>query len=515
MPHDQPVKRSARRTLAIRAFLSLALLAPFAQAAGIFDGDDLPQAPAPIKPPAPRQGTAEKPAAAEHRQPVPPHADRVKAQQAFKKTFAADLADASIPARRDFAARLLTEADLKPDGSAEQFVLLLASAQASAEGADFATCQSTLNRMTEGYDVDAARLEAIVAAKAVVTTDNPVDTEDSCRQALEFVDQLTLDGEFATADRLLALVRTAAGSDPTFARKVQNRTNAIAAIRSAAPRVAPQIEKLKANPQDPAANTAVGHFDCLVKGDWPRGLPLLASGSDAALKSLATQDLAAPTGGDERAALADAWWDYAAQSNGVPKARALARAATWYTAAVPTLAAERKARVQRRLSEIDAQLHGTPQFTDLLDAMEQGGSVRRQPGATLLEPSGRLTTPTSYRPPMTFRMAVMTDERDFRLAYAADQIILNWEGNRDELRVDGGPAAGRHKMGAGRIPANRWVVVTLTVTPREMILATDGKERYRVSADFSKVNAPLSLTAYNGDVRVKWVRIPIPAGGSR
>ena len=49
---------------------------------------------------------------------------------------------------------------------------------------------------------------------------------------------------------------------------------------------------LENDPTNPAANLAAGRHLCLVQGDWDRGLPMLALGSDAELKAAATKDLA-------------------------------------------------------------------------------------------------------------------------------------------------------------------------------------------------------------------------------
>ena len=48
---------------------------------------------------------------------------------------------------------------------------------------------------------------------------------------------------------------------------------------------------LAKDPKDPQANLVVGRYLCFTKGDWKKGLPLLALGSDETLKGLAEQEL--------------------------------------------------------------------------------------------------------------------------------------------------------------------------------------------------------------------------------
>ena len=45
------------------------------------------------------------------------------------------------------------------------------------------------------------------------------------------------------------------------------------------------------NPAEPTANLTAGRYLCFVKGDWERGVPYLALGSDAELKTVAVMDL--------------------------------------------------------------------------------------------------------------------------------------------------------------------------------------------------------------------------------
>ncbi len=49
----------------------------------------------------------------------------------------------------------------------------------------------------------------------------------------------------------------------------------------------------------------MGTFFCLLKGDWEKGLPMLAKGSDAALKKLAEQELAKPAEAPKESWLGD------------------------------------------------------------------------------------------------------------------------------------------------------------------------------------------------------------------
>jgi hypothetical protein len=117
---------------------------------------------------------------------------------------------------------------------------------------------------------------------------------------------------------------------------------------------------------------------------------------------------------------------------------------------------------------------------------------------TVLKGSDRLDTPQSYQPPVEITVVAKTDSTNLRLGYAADQVIFNWEGNKSQLRVDGGPADGLHKAGAGRIPAKKYVTVRWLVTKTHQAISVDGKLRFEHDGDYSQINRPVSVFPANG-----------------
>ena len=139
--------------------------------------------------------------------------------------------------------------------------------------------------------------------------------------------------------------------------------------------------------------------------------------------------------------------------------------------------------------------------TEILAGM-RGASTKGDQGGILVSRGQRLTTSASYKVPATFRIVCMSDQKDFRVGYAADQIIFNWEMNPDELRLDGGPADGSHKEDFGRLPANEWVALEIAVRGGDIAIYVNGKQRYRGFADFSTVDDPFSLTSHGGDLTV-------------
>jgi hypothetical protein len=115
-------------------------------------------------------------------------------------------------------------------------------------------------------------------------------------------------------------------------------------------------------------------------------------------------------------------------------------------------------------------------------------------------------TSQPFSAPVTFRFVLMSDGKDFRIGYPADQIIFNWEMRPDELRVDGGPASGNHKADFGRIPAGEWVTLDIAVHEKDFTISVNNVERYRASGDFTSVNKKLSITT-RGDLKIKSISL--------
>ncbi len=160
----------------------------------------------------------------------------------------------------------------------------------------------------------------------------------------------------------------------------------------------------------------------------------------------------------------------------------------------------------QQLQAIAGFWHKQGNAVDLLATMRNAPPAGAD-GTVTLDNGRGIVSLARYRPPVTFQIVLMSNIQDTRIAYAANQIIFNWELVHTELRVDGGPASGKHKPGVGQLPADQWTAIEMTVTPAAMIIDVDGQEIYNVAGDFSRVNEPLSITAHNGTLKVHSVKV--------
>jgi hypothetical protein len=147
-------------------------------------------------------------------------------------------------------------------------------------------------------------------------------------------------------------------------------------------------------------------------------------------------------------------------------------------------------------------------------AMHPQGSARLTPDAIVsakgivLRDGDRLSTPESFKPPVEITIVAKTDSTNLRMAYAADQVIFNWEMDREQLRIDGGPANGLHKAGAGNIPMGTFVTIRWLVTPKHQAIYVNDELRFEHDGDYSHLNNCVSVfPAAGSQVAVKAIKV--------
>jgi formylglycine-generating enzyme required for sulfatase activity len=329
-----------RLSLLISAFC---LLASGPVWAGIFDEDWAPpfwQAPArgTVTPP---PAVAASIAASSGRQAVPDKTSQARARRFAREVFAKQLADESATGRRALAKRLLKETTTVWDVPADQFVLFLGAIDASREAGDLRLAFGAVDAMSRFFDIDEVRLKVDIAAKmAPVAGHVPVnklkvktdaaagvnalaepDAADTVHAGLELVDSLAAADEFSDASLVMNALRPLSAGDADLRAVVTNRANWLESARAGLEKIKPSLERLKASPNDPAANLAVGQYHCLHLGQWDKGLAFLCKCSDPGLRDLALEDGAARRDPARALQVANAWWDRT-EANGVPEADA-------------------------------------------------------------------------------------------------------------------------------------------------------------------------------------------------
>jgi serine/threonine protein kinase len=292
--------------------------------------------------------------------PVPDEARQARAEKLIKEVFQPEYAKKAAADRRALGVRLLKQGKETRDDLDARYVLFREASSLAAQAGDVATAFRAVDELAREYAVNARRLKTSALAMAGHAAATPAAGKAVVEVALAEVDQAVHDDDYEAALALLVVAETAAQrtGGAVLVRKVGVRGKEVAEIRSEHARVklmAAGLEKLQAAGAQPDAEAeyslVLGKFLCFMKGDWTRGLPLLAKGTDANLKALAADDLAAADNPAALVQLADRWWDLAASFSGIPRREIQRRACQRYQRALPDLAGLTRTKVERRVAQ--------------------------------------------------------------------------------------------------------------------------------------------------------------------
>jgi hypothetical protein len=288
---------------------------------------------------------------------TPPDADaQAKAEAQIKDLFKEDFAKRKPADLQALASKLIqAAADTKGDLPG-QFVLLRLAAEVAAKGGDAADALQAIDAQAKDFAVNAAALKAQALDGVLRATGGAtIDYQVILDAALPAADDAQAADDFDSAGRLLHAASVAANkvSNKQLATVASERGKLVDAMQKEYDNIKAELAVLKDKPEDPDASLHVGRFLCFYKGDWDRGLPLLAICSDAKLKDLAKKDVNGPVAAADQAALADAWMDVADAEAGARVQQIQLHAYSWYKQAAPQLAGLDKAKAEKRIKDLD------------------------------------------------------------------------------------------------------------------------------------------------------------------
>lgn len=290
---------------------------------------------------------------------VPDAGAQEQANKLLRQLFGAEIDAARTPqAKVDLARKLLQQGIDSRDDPAGRYVLLTKAKDLAIAVGDPPLAMQAVDEITRSFRIDGTALgvEALTALSKLSLNPN-------LSKGLAEATAAALDGAIAAdkfeAAKPLVTIGVAASKktkDAELIRQWLARGKDVDELQAAYEAVKDAIAKLDAKPLDAAANTAVGRYRILSKGDWDGGIPMLALGDDAALQTLAARELADPDTAEDQLKLADGWWEFAETQDPATKDRVQARALFWYDKALPSLAGLNKARVEKRLQDLRAKI---------------------------------------------------------------------------------------------------------------------------------------------------------------
>jgi hypothetical protein len=307
-----------------------------------------PERPKP-PPPAPKPPEPAKPAPKIVKVPVPNDAALAAAETALKETFKTDYARTRPEDRVALAGKFLQPGRENPKEPATWYVMLRESRDIAVQQNRPRLAVEAISEMDRWFIVNALELKLKALADISKST-NEFVVASTVRACLNLIQQAYSEPNYDAAKRFLAIANDAVkdGKSAKLIQLVRDEKADLDNFSAEFDAVTKARAKLATAPDDAQANFTVGQYLCFFQGDFDKGLPLLAKGSDGGLKRLAQQDLAQPAAVKEQLALADSWWNFAIIQKERQQKNTLRRAILWYERAGPnTNGADRTALIAR------------------------------------------------------------------------------------------------------------------------------------------------------------------------
>lgn len=220
--------------------------------------------------------------------------------------------------------------ELKEPG--ERYVLLRQSRELAGEAGDMALMFQAIEASAAEFEISATaeKGKSLLEYTPAVTRSDQIRSVYECSHKVIASALAENNHELATelADCVYRLCQRPQAKD--FRKRAFDQKNWIRDYCQRQEHCERLESELINNPEDGDAHLDLGQYYCFLDGDWKRGLPHLAKGSDPILQQLAERELNLPTDPSEITDLADVWWNLAPSYKGEERDSILLRAGHWY-----------------------------------------------------------------------------------------------------------------------------------------------------------------------------------------
>lgn len=273
------------------------------------------------------------------RLPVPDSLSLDRARNLVRQIYEEDYEKAKTPSEvKELTKRMLKQVSDMSGDPAGQYIVLDIVVQISTRFGDSDTALTALEQMAERFSVD----ELKMAHDVLVQLSKRKERGHAVNQALldeaeQLIERALHAEQFEMAETLCQIALGAARQLEDDERETD--IEQLKSVVDEAHRAYRTIRRTLATLQqddDPKANLEVGRYYCLIRGEWDKGLPLLAQSQHPRLKELAEIDLRAPAQAAAQLELADGWWELGDDDAPYRKSLRL-RASHWYQQALQKL----------------------------------------------------------------------------------------------------------------------------------------------------------------------------------
>ncbi len=226
---------------------------------------------------------------ADDRLPVPDEAAQKEAADLVQEVYGDQIkSDAKPDEKLKLTKRLIEEARETGDDPAARYALLKAALDVAP---DAAAAMPVIEEMAKHFQIDALTEKASTVWRMSKRARTSSQHKSVVETALQLVDESLGRDDYGSATKLAEIASLAApkAKDRQLALETQTKTFAVKKSKVKFDKLQVALATLETNPPDATANLVAGLYYCLVRGDWERGIPMLAMGCDEEFKELATR----------------------------------------------------------------------------------------------------------------------------------------------------------------------------------------------------------------------------------
>lgn len=266
------------------------------------------------------------------RVPVPSQASQKEAEQLIREVFSEQYNKNSAADRISLARTLIQQAGESEDDTTTQYVLLREAADLAARAGAGETAFRAIRIMENKFTIDLVAVKSSTLSTLGKFAHSHAERRAVARSYLELAEDAArtdaYDRAASAADAAASFAL--ASKDIALAARSRSKAEEFTTLNGLYVKVKSARQQLLTDPMKGSPNLVVGRFLCMLRGRWEEGLPYLARGNNATLKSLALRELSKPGLSGEQSALADAWWRVGETEKGFARKNIRAHAASWY-----------------------------------------------------------------------------------------------------------------------------------------------------------------------------------------
>ncbi|MDB5338049.1 MAG: hypothetical protein JWN70_3668 [Planctomycetaceae bacterium] len=323
----------------------------------------------------------------------------------IRERFAAEFADLKKDSDKlALSAKLEQFSTESPGDPVTKYMSLEMAREFAVEAGDVARAFALADKMCSEFDVDAPELQTLLAKALGAKVKGPVLNKELLEKLLPLIDGLK------SAERFQQAIELATLAGPVALKAKDKAAQAdVNALKKEAEELAKEFaiadaarKTLESSADDAEAKSKWGRWLCLRKGKWDEGLPLLAAGDQAQLKSLAESDLKNPTDQAAIVQLSNDWLSFANSKKDHSEAQFADRAMFWLQQAVEQSSGVEKTKNEQLLGKALEVRDWDSPLLALLNQVEKKVQQRRymkseyarpphgQPFEKLMDPPGFL-----------------------------------------------------------------------------------------------------------------------------